>query len=143
MSVLYLLLTLLCAGTLLLFLARPGLARPLVVWGLAALLPVLAALAAALGAQARAARVLAQGGLEPTQVTLTSGGRTQTLTLSGPEAACLERALRLRSKLTLGTPGNAVTVRPGARVQGTLPPRQVVEALTLRGELSCPTVRTR
>ena len=50
MSVLYLLLTLLCVGALLLFLARPGLARPLVVWGLAALLPLLAALTVALGA---------------------------------------------------------------------------------------------
>ncbi|PNY81824.1 hypothetical protein [Deinococcus koreensis] len=142
MSVLYVLLTLLCAGTLLLFLARPGLARPLVVWGLAALLPLLAALASALGTQARAARVLAAGNLSAAQVSVTTGARTQTLTLSAQDAACLERALRLRSTVTLDTPGGPVTVRPGTRVQGTLPSRQVVEALTLRGELHCPALRT-
>ena len=141
MAPLYVLLTLLCAGALLLFLAQPGLARPLVVWGLAALLPLLAALAAALGAQARAVRVLGQGGVQATRVTVTSGKRTQTLTLSGSDAACLERALRLRSNVTLKTQGGELHVQQGTRVRGTLPPQRVVEALTLRGELNCPTVR--
>lgn len=45
----YLLLTLLTALALLLFLLRPGLARAGVVWGLGALLPLLAALVVALG----------------------------------------------------------------------------------------------
>lgn len=44
----YLLLTLLTVLALLLFLLRPGLARAGVVWGLGALLPLLAALVVAL-----------------------------------------------------------------------------------------------
>ncbi|MBZ9752639.1 hypothetical protein GO986_00690 [Deinococcus sp. HMF7620] len=48
MSLAYLFLTLLAAAALLLFLWRPGLARAGVVWGLGALLPLLAALVVAL-----------------------------------------------------------------------------------------------
>lgn len=48
MGSLYLIVTLACAGLLLLFLLRPGAARPMVVWGLSALLPLLAAMVVAL-----------------------------------------------------------------------------------------------
>jgi hypothetical protein len=47
-GVLYLIVTLACAALLLLFLLRPGAARPMVVWGLSALLPLLAAMVVAL-----------------------------------------------------------------------------------------------
>ena len=59
LSALYLLLTLAAAGALLALLRWPEHARAGVVWGLAALLPLLAALAGALAGQARAARTLA------------------------------------------------------------------------------------
>ncbi|GGN39728.1 hypothetical protein GCM10010842_23780 [Deinococcus daejeonensis] len=48
MGALYLIVTLACAALLLLFLLRPGAARPMVVWGLSALLPLLAAMVVAL-----------------------------------------------------------------------------------------------
>ncbi|WP_343757329.1 hypothetical protein [Deinococcus depolymerans] len=49
MKTVYLLLTLATAALLLLFLLRPGAARAAAVWGLAALLPLLAAMVVALG----------------------------------------------------------------------------------------------
>ncbi len=49
MNALYLLLTLAVTALLLLFLLRPGVARAGTVWGLAALLPLLAAMVVALG----------------------------------------------------------------------------------------------
>ncbi|GGR52948.1 hypothetical protein GCM10008959_13000 [Deinococcus seoulensis] len=51
MNALYLLLTLATAALLLLFLLRPGAARAGAVWGLAATLPLLAAMVVALGGQ--------------------------------------------------------------------------------------------
>ena len=48
MGFLYLIVTLACAALLLLFLLRPGAARPMVVWGVSALLPLLAAMVVAL-----------------------------------------------------------------------------------------------
>ncbi|MXV18932.1 hypothetical protein [Deinococcus xianganensis] len=48
MGALYLIVTLACAALMLLFLLRPGVARPMVVWGLSALLPLLAAMVVAL-----------------------------------------------------------------------------------------------
>ncbi|WP_189073226.1 hypothetical protein [Deinococcus sedimenti] len=48
MGSLYLIGTLAFAALLLLFLLRPGAARPMVVWGISALLPLLAAMVVAL-----------------------------------------------------------------------------------------------
>ena len=48
MGSVYLGVTLVCAALLLLFLLRPGAARPMVVWGRRALLPLLAAMVVAL-----------------------------------------------------------------------------------------------
>lgn len=142
MSALYLLLTLAFAGVLVLFLLRPGVARPTVVWGLAALLPLLAALAGSLGAQARAARVLQEYLPQDTSVTLNDGVLSQTVPLSAQEAACLERALRLRSKVTLVTSTAQVKLSEKVRLEaGELPAPRFVEALTLRGELHCPNLK--
>ncbi|UBV42042.1 hypothetical protein LAJ19_10380 [Deinococcus taeanensis] len=52
MTLLYLLVTLAVTAVLLLFLLRPGAARATTVWGLAALLPLLAALVVALAHRA-------------------------------------------------------------------------------------------
>jgi hypothetical protein len=139
---LYLLLTLACAGVLLALLRWPGQARAGAVWGLAALLPLLAALAGALAGQARAARTLAN--YTPRPVTLTFVNRTgrQTLTLEAQAAACVERAVRLRTPSALLVPQGRVFLVEDTRVTGNLPPQAVVEALGIRGDLTCPQLRT-
>lgn len=139
---LYLLLTLAFAGGLLALLLRPGAARGPVVWGMAAGLPLLAAMAGALSAQARAARTLAGYTLSPVTVTVVNRDRLHTLTLDAQTAACVERAVRLNTPSALLTPRGRVLLVEGTRVKGALPPREVVEALGLRGVLACPQLRT-
>ncbi|WP_102127774.1 hypothetical protein [Deinococcus planocerae] len=141
LAALYLLLTLAFAGVLLALLLRPGAARAGAVWGLAALLPLLAACAGALVGQARAARVLAGFEARPVTVTVTNGDASRTLTLSARDAACVERAVRLHTRSELLTPEGSVPLLPDTRVTGSLPPQAVVEALGVRGGLSCPGLR--
>lgn len=140
-SALYLGVCLLFAAALLLFLLRPGVARPLVVWGVAALLPLLAALASALQAQAGAARVLGRAALQGGTVTINNGFVTRTVTLAPQDAACLERAVRLRSRVNFPTTQGPILLNGHTTVTGPLPPSAVVEALTLRGELDCAALR--
>lgn len=140
MPTLYLLLTLAFAGVLLALLARPA-ARAGVVWGLSALLPLLAALTGALDVQARSARTLAAYPARPATLTISDGIFRRTVVLNLQDAACVERAVRLRSEAVLTTPGGPSRLGAGSRVEGRLPPQPVVEALTLRGELSCPNLK--
>ncbi|GGL95739.1 hypothetical protein [Deinococcus aerophilus] len=141
MTVFYLLLTLAFAGVLGALLWRPGAARATVVWGLAGLLPLLAALTSAVGAQNQAARVLGTYQPRAVGVVITNGVHTQGVVLDPQDAACVERALRLRSKATLMTPAGPVPLNSATRVTGQLPPQAAVEALTVRGELNCPHLR--
>lgn len=123
------------------FLLRPGSARPGVVWGVTALLPLTLALAAAYAGQARAERTLAAYRPTSTAVVVSTGGREYDLLLSAEQAACLERALRLGADtdFTPGEPGSApVPLRADTKVAGQLPERQMVEALGVRGQLQCP-----
>lgn len=137
---LYLLLALAFAGALVALLLRPGAARAGVVWGLAAGLPLLAALAGALAGQTRAARALEGYSPAPVPVALVNGVSRTTLTLAPADAACVERALRLGVRSELRTTGQPIPLTAQTRVEGTLPPSEIVEALTLRG-LGCPNVR--
>ena len=138
---LYLLCALAVAGALTALLLRPGVARPAVVWGLAALMPLLAAVAAALHGQARADRVLAGYAPQPTTITLTGPAGALTLTLSPQDAACVERALRLHTRSELRVGDVRVPLTLGTRVTGELPPARIVDALGLSGGLSCPNLR--
>lgn len=145
MPALYFSVTALAAGVLAFLLRRPGAARAMTVWALAALLPVLAALSAALSAQGHAERVLSSVPAQDTQVTVTTAGQSRTLTLSAQDAACVERALHLNARVTLDSPildgrGGRVNIGPGTRVSGTLPQRATVEAMSIRG-LTCPHLR--
>jgi len=138
---LYLLLTLAFAGALLALLLRPGAARGPVVWGIAAGLPLLAALAGALSGQARAERTLAGFVPGPVTVTVVGRGERRTLTLDAGHVACVERAVRLNTPSALLTPEGRVLLVEGTRVEGALPPREIVEALGIRGDLVCPDLR--
>ncbi|AIZ44043.1 hypothetical protein QR90_01255 [Deinococcus radiopugnans] len=140
MSVLYLLLTLAFAGVLLALLVRPA-ARAGIVWGLAALLPLLAAMTGALSVQARSARTLAAYPAGPVTLTISDGIFKRAVVLDFMDAACVERAVRLRSEAILSTPGGPLRLGATSQVEGAMPPRAVVEALTLRGELTCPNLK--
>lgn len=140
MSVLYLLLTLAFAGALLALLLRPA-TRAGVVWGLAALLPIMAAMTAALSVQARAARTLADYPPRPITLTISDGIFKREIELDFMDAACVERAVRLRTETILTTPGGPLRLGAKSQVKGTLPPQKVVEALTLRGQLVCPNLQ--
>ncbi|MFC5847542.1 hypothetical protein [Deinococcus petrolearius] len=142
LTVLYLLVTLLTALILVIFLLRAGAARATVVWGVAALLPLLAALSAALGGQAQARRVLRSYVPQSTQVVVQTRARDYDLILTPEDAACLERTVRLNSEADLVSGGRTVPVRRGTLVTGTLPPSEVVEALTVRGQLGCHNFRS-
>lgn len=141
LTALYLFLTLLTALILVIFLLRAGAARAMVVWGVAAVLPLLAALTASLGGQARAERALRAYVPQSTQVVVQTAARDYDLILSPEDAACLERTVRLRSEADLVSGDQRVPVRADTLVTGTLPPREVVEALTVRGLLGCHNFR--
>lgn len=137
LTAVYLLVTLLTALILVIFLLRAGAARAMVVWGIAAALPLLAALTASLGGQARAERALRDYLPQSTQVVVQTQARDYDLILNPEDAACLERTVRLRSEADFVVGDRTVPVRRGTLVTGTLPPREVVEALTVRGQLGC------
>ncbi|WP_309569588.1 hypothetical protein [Deinococcus sp.] len=140
MPALYFLLTVLAAGVLVFLMRQPGAARAMTVWALAALLPVLAALSAALSAQGHAERTLSGVPAQDVQVTVTTTGQSRTLTLSAQDAACVARALHLNARVTLDNPGGRMNIGPGTQVGGTLPERATVEAMSIRG-LTCPHLR--
>ena len=54
----------------------------------------------------------------------------------------VERAVRLNTPSALLTSRSRVLLVEGTRVEGALPPRAVVEALGIRGDLVCPQLRT-
>ncbi len=140
---LYTLLALLFTAVLLLMLWRPGLARPVTVWALAAGLPVLAAVAAALTGQARADRVTAGYLPVPVTVTVNALGRTRTLQLTAQDAACLTRARMNGTDQTLVLPAPEAPLRlpKGAEITGVLPAERIVQALTVQGRLLCRNLR--
>lgn len=142
MLAVYLALTLL-ALLLLLALLRTGAVRPMTVWLLATLLPLLAALTAALNTQAQAQRTLKTYQPDDVAVVLKTAGREYDVVLNARQAACLERTLRLRTKVNLTLPNEAdpVPLRPGTRAIGDLPKPRHVDALGIRGQLSCPEFR--
>ncbi|KQR41096.1 hypothetical protein [Deinococcus sp. Leaf326] len=137
LTAVYLLVTLLTALILVIFLLRAGAARAMVVWGIAATLPLLAALTASLSGQARATRALQDYVPQSTQVVVQTAARDYDLVLNPEDAACLERTVRLRSEADLVSGNQTVPVRADTLVTGTLPPSAVVEALTVRGQLGC------
>lgn len=143
LPLLYTFLALAFTGVLLLFLARPALARPLTVWALAAGLPVLAAVAAALTGQARADALLRTYVPVPVTVAVTSLGRTRTVTLNAQDAACVTRARMTATDqtLVLPAPEQPLRLRKGAVISGDLPPVRTVQALTVRGALTCRNLR--
>lgn len=141
----YLLLTLICAAGLGLLMLRPGAARAGAVWAVAALLPLLAAVTAALTGQARANATLGSFSAQPVSVTLVSGTDLRPVTLNTNDAACLERTLRLMTPTTrasLQVPGLApIPLSQATRLEGQLPPQFITEALEIRGDLSCEIIR--
>ena len=139
----YLVITVLAALLLLVLLLRGGLARPMTVWGLTALLPLLVALSVALGSQARAKDTLNNYRPQSTPVVISSGGKEYDAVLTAGQAACLERAQRLRTDadLNLGEGRDLIPLRTGFQVTGELPTQAQVEALSVRGQLACPEFR--
>lgn len=116
-------------------LLKPGRARAGSMWLLVALLPVLVALTAALGARAQAGAALVDFDDRPRPVTLRwSGGQTRAQ-LSGTEAACLERMVALKATGDYRLGGQTVRIVPGARLSGDLPSAAQVQALTLSDRL--------
>lgn len=133
----FLVVTLLSTLVLLLFLVRVGAARAVNVWALAALLPVLAAMTASFGSQARANRTLQEYAPQPVSVGIVTAGRLYRAALNADEAACLERSIRLNWHGQLNTPQGFIPIDQDSVVQGALPPSAVVEALGVRGQLRC------
>ena len=139
----YLVITALAALLLLALLVRGGLARPMTVWGLTALLPLLVALSVALGSQARAEVTLKTYRPQSAAVVITTGGQEYDAVLTAGQAACLERSRRLRTDadLVLGEGRDPIPLRSGFKVTGELPTQAQVEALSVRGQLTCPEFR--
>lgn len=123
---------------LLVLLLRAGTARAASVWGLAALLPVLIALTAALGSQAQAERELRGYQPQSSVAVVRTAGVEYDVVLDGREAACLERTLRLKTRTSLRlNEGAPIPIDASTEVIGPLPSARVVEALGIRGQLQC------
>lgn len=117
-------------------LLKPGRARAGSLWLLVALLPVLVALTAALGARAQAGAALAGFDDRPRPVTVLGPTNPVTVQLSGTEAACLERMVALKATGDYRLGGQTLRIVPGARLTGDLPSPAQVQALTLSDGLS-------
>lgn len=143
LSAVYLVITALAVLLLLAFLLRGGVARPMTVWGLSALLPLLAALSVALTSQARAAQTLASYHPQTVPVVVETAGEQYDAVLSARQAACLERAKRLQidTDFRAEKDSEPIPLRKGSQVTGELPTQAVVEALGVKGQLSCPEFR--
>lgn len=127
---------------LLALLLRPETARPMTVWSLAALMPLLAALAAALGHQAQAKAALERYYPQSRAFVIETAGKEYDLTLTPRLAACLERTLRLGVNMNLKLPGEkSVPLRRSTKVTGYLPKQAYTEALAIQGQLNCPEFR--
>lgn len=134
----FLALTLLTTVILALFLWRAGAARPMTVWVLTALLPLLAAMTASLAGQARADRTLQTYVPALVIVDITTANRKYRAALTALDAACLERNLRLDWEGKLNTPQGFIPIERNSTVTGTLPSAATVQALSVKGQLHCP-----
>lgn len=139
LPLLFLLISLGVAALLLLFL-RTGAARAFTVWLLAATLPLLAALSAALAGQAHAKRVLDAAPATYT-VYLRTAGQSYTLKLSAPAAACLHKSVRLHTGGHLHTPQGDLPLNDQTEVSGDWPAPATEQALDLRGLACRPFIR--
>lgn len=133
----FLALTLLTTLILALFLWRAGAARGITVWALSAMLPLLAALTASFAGQARAQRTLTTYVPEPVIVDITTANRKYRAALTALDAACLERNVRLDWEGRLNTPQGFIPIDKNSTVVGTLPSSEVVQALSVTGQLQC------
>lgn len=140
MTSLYLIISILMGLALLALLLRPGPARPLTLWLLAALLPVLVSVTAALYGQAQAQRTLSDFNPAMQDRALAwrdAGGaeNTSTLALSGLDAACVVRAAVRGGTYQLSS--STLFVPHQAQLLGPWPSRAQADALLLSGQLGC------
>ena len=140
MTTLYFAITAVLTLSLLGLLLRPGQTRPMTLWLLAALLPVLVAVTAALWQQDEVQASLT--GFDPAPRQRLMIWRDQQgeldrniITLSGLDAACVVRAAQRGGSYELA--GQAVLVPPGTRLLGAWPSAEQAEALMLSGQLGC------
>lgn len=137
-TVFFLALTVLTAVILVLFLWRAGAARAMTVWAISALLPLLAAMTASLAGQARADRTLQHYTPAPVVVDILTRQRRYRASLTALDAACLERNIRLDWEGRLNTPPWFIPIDKNSTVVGALPSKEVVQALSVKGQLRCP-----
>ncbi|WP_420596543.1 hypothetical protein [Deinococcus sp.] len=140
MTTLYVAITAVLTLSLLGLLLRPGQTRPMTLWLLAALLPVLVAVTAALWQQDEVQATLKGFDPAPRQRLLIWRDQKgeldrSILTLSGLDAACLVRASGKGGTYQLG--GGKIVVPPNAQRLGSWPSPEQAEALMLSGQLGC------
>ena len=145
MTLVYLLITALMTLALLALLLRPGPARPLTLWLLAALLPVLVSVTAALSGQAQAAKTLQRFDASVQNRALAwrdaqGTENTATLSLSGLDAACVVRVVNRGGTYQLSA--SQLFVPRDAQLIGPWPSRAEADALMLSGKLGCRRVVT-
>ncbi|TSA81091.1 hypothetical protein FNU79_15795 [Deinococcus detaillensis] len=136
----YLLTSILMGLALLALLLRPDPQRPLTLWLLAALLPVLVAVTAAMFGQAQAQRTLSafNPALQDRALAWRDAGgseNTSTLSLGGLDAACVVRAAQRGGTYQLSN--STLFVPHGAQLLGPWPSRAESDALMLSGQLNC------
>ena len=141
-AALFVLLTLAVAALLFFLLLRPGIAPARSLWGLSALLPLLVAVSASLGAQGQAIWTLRESALFPAEVDIVTDNRKYHARLNPEEAACLERGLRLHWQGRVETPQGFIPINARSKVIGTLPETRAVNALSIQGRLRCPTFKS-
>ncbi len=137
---LYLIISILMGLALIALLLRPGPARPIALWLLAALLPVLVSVTAALYGQAQAQRSLAAFDPAVRDRALAwrdagGGENSATVSLSGLDAACVVRATQRGGTYKLSA--SVLFVPHGAQLLGAWPSREQADALMLSGQLGC------
>ena len=140
MTTLYLITSGVLGLLLLALLLRPGGVRPISLWLLSALLPVLVSVTAALIGQAQATQALS--GFDSSTQNRTLGWRDargienkSTLSLSGLDAACVVRVISHGGTYQLGS--GELFVPRGAQLLGKWPTPEQANALMLSGQLVC------
>lgn len=113
------------------------------VWTVALLAPLFFSISVVLIRGENASLALSAADHAPTSAEVRTNDIIYVLELGYQEAACLQRAIRLKSNIDISRPdGEVVPLRTHSKVTGLLPAQTAVNAWGVLGKLQCSNFKT-
>lgn len=133
----YLGLTLLTVLFLLILMRREGGVKPIVIWVIGGILPLMTAVCVGFAAQDKARTTLEHYLPTRTIVILTNGEKEDVVSLPPDTSACVARILRNQGEGYLPTDVHDIPLNKDTQVHGFLPESKFVQAQAILGKLNC------